>query len=63
MHERAPNVLDKLSEDKRSTFDNNLAKVIAQSLEKSLTNRYCSVDEMHEAIYSCLIDRGEAMYR
>ena len=63
MEEPAPYVLDKLSEDRRSKFDNNFARVIACSLEKSLENRYRSVDEMHEALYSCLIDRGEATYR
>ncbi len=63
MDESAPYVLDKLNEDRRSKFDNNLAKVIACSLEKYVQNRYQSVDEMHEAIYSCLIDRGEATYR
>ena len=60
--EKAPNVLDLLSEDRRPTFDNNLAKVIATSLEKKVIDRYESADEMHEAIYRCLIARGEGCY-
>jgi serine/threonine protein kinase len=60
--EKAPNVLDSLSEDRRPTFDNNLATVIATSLEKRVNDRYKSSDEMHEAIYCCLIARGEGFY-
>ena len=63
MDERVPSVLDKLGEDRRSRFDNNLARVIARALEKRLEARFASADEMHEAVYSCLIDRGEASYR
>jgi hypothetical protein len=63
MDEHAPSVLDRISDERRSKFDNNLARVIAKSLEKRVEPRYQSADEMHEAIYSCLVDRGEAMYR
>ena len=63
MDEVAPSVLDRLGEGRRSTFDNNLATVMAHALEKRVERRYQSVDEMHEAIYGCLIDRGEAFYR
>ena len=62
MDEKAPNVLDVISESRRSTFDHNLAKVIATSLEKKVKKRYQSADEMHEAVYSCLIARGEGCY-
>ncbi len=62
MSEKAPNVLDALPEGRRSTFDNNLSKVIAKALEKQVRERYGSVDEMHEAVYACLIERGEACY-
>ena len=63
MEEVAPYVLDRLSEERRAKFDNNLARVIAKALEKKVERRYQCVDEMHEAIYACLIDRGEAVYR
>ena len=62
MDEKAPNVLDLISEDRRSTFDNNLAKAIAKALEKKVSKRFASADEMHEAVYSCLIARGEGCY-
>ena len=63
LDEAAPYVLDKLHEDRRSTFDNNLARVIATALEKRIERRYQSGDEMHDAVYACLVDRGEAVYR
>jgi serine/threonine protein kinase len=59
---RSPNVLDSLSAEERSKFDNNLAKVIAKALEKDVTDRYQTVDEMYNALYTCLIKRGEATY-
>ena len=62
MNEKAPNVLDKLQHDSRSTFDHNLSKVIAKVLEKVVGNRYASADEMHDAVYVCLVQRGEASY-
>jgi hypothetical protein len=63
MDEAAPSVLDKLGADRRAAFDNNLARVIADALQKRVELRYQSADEMHEAVYCCLIDRGEAFYR
>ena len=62
MEEKASQVLDVLPESRRSTFDHNLSKVIAKALEKKVDNRYGSADEMHEAVYACLIERGEACY-
>ena len=62
MDEKAPEVLDMLPEGRRSTFDHNLSKVIAKSLEKRVEARYGSADEMHEAAFACLIQRGEACY-
>mmetsp|Transcript_16498 Transcript_16498/g.44884 ORF Transcript_16498/g.44884 Transcript_16498/m.44884 type:complete len:1970 (+) Transcript_16498:1-5910(+) len=62
MDEEAPSVLDRLPDDRRSKFDHNLARVIAQALEKHVCNRFQSVDEMHNAVYACLIERGEAVY-
>ncbi len=62
MSEKAPHVLDALPEGRRSTFDNNLSKVIEKALEKQVGERYGSADEMHEAVYACLIERGEACY-
>mmetsp|Transcript_36391 Transcript_36391/g.95685 ORF Transcript_36391/g.95685 Transcript_36391/m.95685 type:complete len:493 (+) Transcript_36391:3-1481(+) len=62
MDEPAASVLDKLPDDRRSKFDHNLARVISQALEKYVLERFHSVDEMHDAVYACLIDRGEAVY-
>ena len=63
MEEKAPNILDKLGENQRAKFDNNLARVIACSLENHVEDRFQTVDDMHEAVYSCLVERGEASYR
>ena len=57
----APDVLD-LIQERRSTFDHNLCKVIAKALKKQVQERFASADEMHEAVYCCLIERGEACY-
>ena len=62
MNEVAPSVLDRLDPGRRAMFDHNMAKVIARALEKQAKARYQSADEMHEAVYSCLIHRGEASY-
>jgi YD repeat-containing protein len=62
MDQTAPSVLDMLSQEQRSRFDNNLAKVIAKALEKRAHNRYRTADEMCDAIYNCLVSRGEASY-
>ena len=58
----APNILDKVEESKRSKFDHNLAKVISKALEKTPANRFLSTDEMHDAVYHCLVVKGEAFY-
>ena len=63
LNERAPSVLDCLDGAKRASFSHSLAKVIGKALEKRAVARYQSVDEMHEAVYSCLVDVGEACYR
>ena len=63
MDEQAPSVLDRIGEERRSKFDHNLARVLAKSLGKRVDQRYQSADEMHEAVYGCLVDRGEAIYR
>ena len=62
MDEKAPSVLDMMDDAHRAVFDHNLAKAIAKALEKKISDRYQSVDEMHEAIYSCLVNSGEACY-
>ena len=62
MNEKAPSPLDVMPESLRSNFDHNLSKVIAKALEKKVTERYVSADEMHDSLYSCLIQRGEASY-
>jgi serine/threonine protein kinase len=58
----APDVMDRISADRRPTFDHNLARVIARALEKRAADRFGSADEMHEAAYRCLVQRGEACY-
>ena len=62
MEEKAPSVLDMMDETQRSVFDHNLAKVISKALEKKSMDRFQSVDEMHESVYSCLVNSGEACY-
>lgn len=52
MTEPAPNVLDRLDEERRSTFDGNLAKVIGKALQKRVRDRFTSVDEMHQVCTS-----------
>ena len=62
MNLRAPCVLDKLKEDQRPIFDHNLAMVIDKALEKNIGTRFKSVDDMLDAVYACLIKKGEAVY-
>ena len=62
MDEAAPSVLDLLDPGRRAVFDHGMAKVIARALQKQAEARYQSADEMHEAVYCCLIRRGEASY-
>jgi serine/threonine protein kinase len=59
MEARAPCVLDMLAEDARSHFDHNLVRVVETALEKRVAARFQTADEMHEAVYACLISRGE----
>mmetsp|Transcript_75728 Transcript_75728/g.202691 ORF Transcript_75728/g.202691 Transcript_75728/m.202691 type:complete len:719 (-) Transcript_75728:344-2500(-) len=62
MDEPAPSVLDNLPEETRSKFDRNLAVVVEEALQKRVADRFQTVDEMHDAVYACLIGRGEAVY-
>ena len=62
MDEKAASVFESLDEGRRAAFDSNLVRVIAQALEKNVAERYQTADEMHEAVYECLIARGEAFY-
>jgi serine/threonine protein kinase len=62
MDEHAPNILDRLKGERRAKFDHNLAKVIAVAMEKPVQKRYQSADEMYQALYKCLIVKGEAEY-
>ena len=43
------------------SFDNGLAKVMARALEKNVDGRFQTSDEMHEAVYSCLVLKGGAI--
>ncbi len=58
-----PSLLDALDESLRPSFNNGLAKVVGRAMTKRVAGRYQSADEMHEAIYRCLITTGEACYR
>eukprot|EP00292_Cryptomonas_paramecium_P002656 CAMPEP_0113679356 /NCGR_PEP_ID=MMETSP0038_2-20120614/10580_1 /TAXON_ID=2898 /ORGANISM="Cryptomonas paramecium" /LENGTH=2825 /DNA_ID=CAMNT_0000597341 /DNA_START=49 /DNA_END=8526 /DNA_ORIENTATION=- /assembly_acc=CAM_ASM_000170 len=62
MDASAPSVLDRMDEGRRSRFDHYLAQVISRAMEKRVDCRFSTVDEMHQAIYNCLIRRGEAVY-
>ena len=62
MLENAPNILDNVPEHRKSTFDFRLSEVIDKALKKQVTFRYACADEMHDAVYRCLIERGEASY-
>ena len=59
---KAPSLLDVLGVVRRSKFDNNFVKVIEKALEKKLSFRYNSVDEMHDAVYMCVVQKGEGVY-
>ena len=62
LDQKAPSVLDIMNPTRRARFDHQLTKVISKALEKRVIQRYASSDEMHEAIYSCLVVKGEAYY-
>ena len=62
MNDTAPEIFDALPDDRCPYFDRNLASVIAKALEKNIQSRYSCVDEMNEALYNCLVCKGEAFY-
>ena len=62
MDEQAPSIFDRLGQERSSRFDNGLVKVVAKALEKRVHNRYRTADEMCDAVYNCLVSRGEASY-
>ncbi len=62
MEEKVPNIRDIIDKERSAKFDNSLAKVIARALEKNVEERLQTPDEMHEAVYSCLVVKGEALY-
>ena len=62
MDERAPSVLDMIDQGRRSEFDGSLTSVIAKALEKNAVARYSSSDEMHGAVFGCLVARGKACF-
>jgi serine/threonine protein kinase len=62
MEEKAPNLLDRINADMRSVFDHSLALVTAKALEKEAINRYFSADDMHGAVFGCLVKNGKYLY-
>jgi serine/threonine protein kinase len=62
MEGKAPNLLHSIDTDRTSEFDHRLAVVIAKALEKKAIKRYQSADEMHGAVFECLVANGKAFY-
>ena len=62
MNEKAPEIFASLPDEKCAYFDKNLADVISKALEKDTENRYTCADEMHEAVFQCLVSKGQACY-
>ena len=58
-----PSLLDFLHDSSRPSFSNGFASVVTKAMTKRVAKRYQSADEMHEAVYRCLINTGEACYR
>jgi serine/threonine protein kinase len=62
MEAKAPSVLERLNNERRSELLHSLASVIAKSVEKNPVKRYASADEMHQAVFTCLVMNGKACY-
>jgi hypothetical protein len=58
----APSLLDKIDKAKQSDFDFSLAKVVAKALQTPSDRRYSSADDMHTAVFSCLVAHGKSVY-
>jgi serine/threonine protein kinase len=62
MDEEVPNLLDRISPEKRSKYDHSLAALISKVLERNSVRRFSSADEMHDAVFGCLIVHSNAFY-
>jgi serine/threonine protein kinase len=62
MTETAPSVLCRIGPDRSSEFDGSLGTVIATALEKKPSARYASSDDMHGAVFGCLVMLGKAFF-
>jgi serine/threonine protein kinase len=62
MAEKAPSILGRIDSDRRSKYDCSLASVISKALEKEAATRYVSTDDMHGAVFGCLVVQGKASF-
>mmetsp|Transcript_52267 Transcript_52267/g.136550 ORF Transcript_52267/g.136550 Transcript_52267/m.136550 type:complete len:228 (-) Transcript_52267:619-1302(-) len=62
MSKHTPDIRDCVSEEKRATISQAFAQVIARGLEKDMSKRYQTVDDMASDLYGCLVSRGEGVY-
>ena len=62
MAEKVPSLLDRISADRSSELESTLAPVVSKALEKEAAQRFSSADEMHAAVFGCLVAHCDAVY-
>jgi hypothetical protein len=60
--EEKASLLNRINHGMGSKFDHSLVSVISTALENKAKKRYQSADEMHGAVFGCLVVRGSACY-